>query len=150
MHIIGSFSHLSNVIKGQRVDGPARHVSGKAALGLLSHRLVEGHVQEAEIRPLLGVPYQRGGLSRAFEATIKSRFHYISHEVKKENRFQRRSRTCESHNLDHVILLDTVAQDLLLLVRQVNQRRPVDAHQKHCYRADSFNLTGPEESRKAP
>lgn len=53
------------------MDGLADHVAGEAALRLVGHRLVEGHVQEAEVRPLLGILHQRGGFARACGAQTK-------------------------------------------------------------------------------
>lgn len=47
------------------MDGLAGHIAGEAALRLVGHRLVEGHVQEAQVRPLLGELDQRGGFARA-------------------------------------------------------------------------------------
>lgn len=58
-------SPLADVGESQRVDGLAGHVAGEAALRLVGHRLVEGHVQEAQVRPLLCVLDQRGGFTRA-------------------------------------------------------------------------------------
>ena len=45
------------------MDSFAGHIAGEAALRLAGHRLVEGHIQEAEVWPLLGILHQRGGLS---------------------------------------------------------------------------------------
>lgn len=64
-------SHLADVGESQRVDGLAGHVGGEAALRLPGHRLVEGHVQEAEVRPLLGVLHQRGGFARACQKKVE-------------------------------------------------------------------------------
>lgn len=61
----GSFSPLSDVPEGQWMDGLAGHIAGEAALRLTGHRLVEGHIQETKVRPLLGVLYQRGRFARA-------------------------------------------------------------------------------------
>lgn len=47
------------------MDGLAGHIAGEAALRLTGHRLVEGHIQETEVRPLLGVLYQCGRFARA-------------------------------------------------------------------------------------
>lgn len=46
------------------MDSLAGHVFGEAALRLAGHRLVEGQVQEAEVRPLLSVLHQCGRLAR--------------------------------------------------------------------------------------
>lgn len=62
-HLRGNgFSPLPNIVVGQRVDSLASHVFGKATLRLTGHRLVEGHIEEAEVWPLLGIFHQRGRL----------------------------------------------------------------------------------------
>lgn len=58
------FSPLPYVIIGQRVDGLAVHIAGEAAACLRSHRIVESHIKEAEVRPLLGVLHKCGSLPR--------------------------------------------------------------------------------------
>lgn len=61
----GSFSPLSDFPEGQRMDSLAGHIAGEAALRLTGHWLVESHIQEMKVRPLLGVLYQRGRFARA-------------------------------------------------------------------------------------
>lgn len=61
----GSFSPLPDVREGQRMDGLAGHIAGEATLRLAGHRLVEGHIQETKVQPLLGVLYQCGCFARA-------------------------------------------------------------------------------------
>lgn len=57
------------------MDGLAGHIAGEAALRLTGHRLVEGHIQETKLRPLLGVLYQRGRFARSC----------VGHQKKKKN-----------------------------------------------------------------
>ena len=64
IYLRGNFSPPPNVSECQRVDSLAGHVAGETTLRLSGHWLVEGHVEEAEVRPLLGVLHQRGGLPR--------------------------------------------------------------------------------------
>lgn len=55
-----------NVSVGHGVEGLAGDIAGEDQLGLLRDALVERHIQEPALRPLLGVFDQGGGLPGAW------------------------------------------------------------------------------------